>query len=265
MRRLLFTLSATCVFAASLGCALFPRTMRPEVVGVEPHIDSLDFKGVNLRFDVRTRNPYPFALKSPDLRCALTVQGHTFASQDHATRLDLPAERIGTIQVPLRLEYLDLARVFTKLGDAEEIDYTFRGALVTRAMGQSIELPFSRKGRFPVLKIPTVEVTDVTPDTFSWNQVAVDVSARLTNPNAFGLGLDGLGWTLHLGDTRIGSLNASSGGVIGARETGALSLNGELSTTRALIEILGGGDLDRLRLTPTGRIKTPYGDVRLPN
>jgi len=260
------SLIAVAVLSALLptGCAqIMDLAGRPSLEDVRQRITGIDLKGIDLAFDVDIKNPYVFALKSPRFRYAVAVEGSELLSGDAPGGVDLPAGSVGTVTLPVRLAYLDLWREAKKYLDAEEVSYTLSAAAVLSAMGKSYELPVSHRGKIPILRPPTFTNLNLKLSDLSVRGTRVTLAADIVNPNAFDIGLKGLGYELKLGDFPVGNVAASTGDTIGAGKTGKLVLEGRLEAAAAVKRLLLGRSLGVPRIAATGTLKTPYGEVEM--
>jgi LEA14-like dessication related protein len=257
-------LVAATLVASTLGCATLPLTERPEIQAVRPRISGIDFQGVNMAFDVDVRNPYPIPLRTPRFRYGIDVEGSRFFDSEAASGIDLPASGVGTATLPVRMSYADLWRTYGSLAGAPEADYTLRGALLIPVAGQSLELPLSHSGTFPILRPPAFSDVKVQLGDVSLTKAGVSVDAVMKNPNAFALGLEGLGYALKLGDAKLGGLSATTASTLAAGQTGRMTLSGDVSAASALFNMLMGGGKGGAEIVPSGSIQTPYGTVKLP-
>lgn len=254
----------------TLGCqtlstgGIFGAVEKPSIESISPRITGIDFQGVNLAFDVGVLNPYSVPIQSPRFRYGLDVQGAEFLNSETTSRLDLPAKGVGTVTLPVRLQYLDLWHSYQQLKDAAEIPYTLRGALVVSPLGQTLELPLQKSGTFPVLRMPSFSDIQVEPGEVSLGSAQVSLKANVLNPNVFALGLEELGYTARLGDIELGSLRVSTLKEVRPGEKEALSLTGAISGFTAVQQLLTGGSLGAAQILPSGFVKTPYGKVQAP-
>jgi len=236
---------------------------KPEITGVHPRITGLDLSGVNLAFELDVANPYSVPIHSPNFKYALDISGSQFAESSETAAVDLPARKTGTVTLPLRVGYADLRKTYNNLKGAKEIPYTLRGALVLPVAGESVELPVKKSGSFPVLHLPHVSGIRPSLSNVGLGGGTLDVKANFTNPNAFALGLQSLGYAVKLGDVELGSVTASTLGSVAAGETREVDLSGNLSAGN-LTQVLGGTRLGQIQLEATGTLETPYGKVPLP-
>lgn len=258
------------VACSLVGCktlstkGLFGSVEKPRVESISPRITGLDLQGVNLAFDVGVLNPYSVPIKSPQFRYGLDVQGAEFLNSETTSQLDLPAKGVGTVTLPVRLEFLDLWQSYQRLKDAAEIPYTLRGALVFSPFGQTVELPLQKSGVFPVLRMPSFSDIQVEPGKVSMGSAQVSMKASVLNPNVFALGLEDLGYKVRLGDIELGSLKVSTLKEVQPGGKEQLSLTGALSGFEAIQQLLSGGSLGTAQILPSGLLKTPYGKVQAP-
>jgi LEA14-like dessication related protein len=257
-----------CLLLLLPGCVssltqLLGAIERPTVKAIRPRITGIGLQKINMAFDVDVENPYPIPLKSPRFKYGVDIQGAEFFNSEQAATVDVPAKGVGTVTLPISLEYTKLWTTYKKLADAKEVDYTLRGALMLAAAGQSYELPMSHSGKFPVLRPPKFANLSVKFSDVSMTGAKVSVEGDIQNPNIFSLGVQDLGYALKLGEVSVGDVTASTSRSIPAAESGKLKLTGQISAASALLKILGGQGLGTPRIAPTGTIETPYGTAKL--
>jgi len=258
-RALLFALLLACQ-----GCGMLLNLLgKPKVEVVRPRIEGIDWDGVNLRFDLEVRNRWLLPLRGPLARWRLDIQGREFIRSETRMDVALPARGAGSLSVPVHVSYPALWGAYAGLRGAQEVEYTFRGVLATSVLGLPVRLPVSHSDKFPVLRPPQVTNVRVRIGEASLLKATLIIEADATNPNAFDLDVSGLGYVLKAGEVQLAGLTASTAGTIGPGKTGQLSIVGEVSAARTLLELVRGGRLDKPSLVPTGSIKTPHGMVIL--
>lgn len=255
----------------AVGCntlstsALLGKVSKPSIESISPRIAGLNFQGIDLAFDVAVLNPYEVPIKSPRFKYALDVEGASFLSSQATANLDLPAKGVGTVVLPVRLQYLDLLQAYSSLKDVGEVPYTLHGALVFSPWGETIELPIRKSGTFPILRVPALSNVVVDPPEVSLGGAKIQVKSNITNPNVFALGLESLGYDLQIGEVKLGGLKTESLRSLKAGDSGEVSLMGAISGYEAVQQLLSGRGLGAVALRPVGSISTPYGIVRLPD
>ncbi|RJP15978.1 MAG: hypothetical protein C4520_19570 [Candidatus Abyssobacteria bacterium SURF_5] len=259
-------LRSSCLILAVLlatvaGCASLPLGNAPEVQSVSPRITGIDFEGLNLAFDVDVNNTYPIPIKTPRFRYGLDVEGSRFFESETASQFDLPAGKVGTVTLPVRLSYVDLFSTYTRLASASEANYTLNGALLLPVLGRSFELPLAHSGTFPVLRPPAFSDVSIDFADVSLLKTRINVNAVMKNPNAFAIGIENLGYVLKLGTVELGGLTATTAKSLEAGQSASLSLSGRVSAASAVSNLLKGGKAGGAAIVPTGFLQTPYGPV----
>jgi LEA14-like dessication related protein len=268
-RRRWIALSLAVLAAGTAGCAAFDL-LKPHVNRVTPRIQSVDLAGVDMQFDVDVSSPVALTGTEPTLAYTLEIEGEQLASGDRISTQTNAERGIVTAQVPVRVEYADLIRLVGRMANASEVAYRVSGEV--DVLGGAVDgstpvrIPFSTDGKLPVVRVPTISVVDVgTPQFDLSGDASIDVQVRVTNPNAFGFGLAGLGYGLELGGVRLAELTATSNGGVEAGKTRGAALSGVIASADVLGGLFKGGSLDGVRVVPRGRFETPWGSVRLDN
>ncbi len=252
-------LTVSTLLIAGAGCA----TMRPQIEGVSSHIDEISLEGVTLSIDVSVKNKAPISLTAPGGRYGIKLAGTTMITAEDIPASKLPASDVGVIQLPARIRYVDLWKLVADVRDAKEVDFKLDGALPVDVLGQVVELPFEHAGTLPVLRAPKFVVSNIDTSDVSLSGAEVTVTGRIQNPNAFEVGLAGLGYRFALGDVDVGAVDIQTVDRIPSDADGAFTLSCRISSASAVRSLLGGANIADAKLTPTGSIETPYGAVNL--
>ena len=260
MLKTIMRLALLVLVGLSVGCS---SIRRPEVRAVNVRISSIDFNGVGVLFNVDVYNPYPVRLKSPKFRYGIDVAQTEFMQSEQPTAIDLPPSGVGTMPLPVHMEYAKLWGTIEKLKGANEIPYRLHGAIVVTTLEQSWNVPLEHKGTLPMLRPPSFSSPRVRIANVSLNGARVLLDVDVHNPNACSLGLANVGYSLALGRVQVASVQASTGGELAARSTGKLSLAGEITAAGALLQLARGESLGEPSMVCSGVIQTPYGAVPL--
>ncbi len=255
-------LGLSAIVAINAGCASIG--MRPTIEDIRARITSLDLQAVGLAFDVDVKNPYPVALKTPRFKYGFDVHDTPFVESGSETSVDLPAGRVGTATLPLRVRFADLWALAASLRGSREVSYRLHGAFVVDALGQSFELPLSHEGMFPVLRLPKFSVQKLDVNDVSLSSARVSLDVDVGNPNVFAIDGQDLGYAVRIGDVEVGRVSASTLETVPAGGSGRVTVTGEITARSALLQLAGGMSLGEARLSPTGSFRTPYGHVDLP-
>lgn len=264
MGRRWLALAAALLPLLTSGCSIFFDIVgRPTLEDVRPRITGVDLEGVSLTLDVDVANPYFFRLVSPRFRYGIDVEGAEFVSRQESEGADIAARSIGTLALPIRLDYVKVWQAYRKLSELKEFSCKIHGALIFRVMGRSIDLPLSYERTLPVVRAPRFSNVTVQFSRLSLTHATVTLEADIENPNVFDVDVEGLGYQLMLGGTSVGNLTASTAGTVAAGERGRFKLTGQVSAASALFRLARGESLGAAKLSATGAITTPYGKVNL--
>jgi len=254
--------------AAALSACVETPIVREDaqsgIVAVQPHVSGLDWKGIDLRFDVELSNPYPVPIVSPRFAYDLDVAGSVFLSGKEGTSVSIPASATGTVSLPIRIAYEDLWRRDHALFDANHVFFQLRGTLVFRTLGQNHSLPFSYAGPMALLRPLWIEPTGVRIVSHSPSHAVVEVEAAVTNPNMFAAGLQDMEFRFTFAELVTGRITAEAPREIGSRLKKTITLRGEVSGAEATIRLLREGSLGLPLVEAKGGLNTPYGLVRIP-
>lgn len=248
--------------ALTFGCASLPIG-KPEVKSFVPKIAGIDLQGLDMIFDIGVSNPYPTSIKTPKFKLGMDVLGSQFIEKSDAATMDLPAMKTGLISVPVRVGYADLFKLYNNLQGQNEVDYTIKGAMLLPVLGKDYELPLNYTGKFPVIRVPQFKVLAMRPYDITFSSAMVAVDTEVTNPNAFGLNFNGIGYNLQFGDVSMASLTAQTLSDIVAGGSGKMTFAGKVSAMDAVSQILSGDAMGKAQIVPTGAIQTPYGPLKL--
>jgi len=236
---------------------------KPEVRTVGVKVVGLSTEGVALALDLGVYNPYFVPLKSPRVSYSIEVRGREVLASEQPTGVDLPARGTGMLAVPVFLSYRTVWQTYHELKDAQEVAYRLRARVMLSAFGRRVVVPVSYCGKVPVFHVPKVVGLRLRVADASLAGARVIVEAELLNRNAFPLDVSGLGYALHLGDAEVAGLRASTPAEIPPGRRGKLTLVANVRTSKVVARLLAGRGFGKARLRLLGRLKTPYGLIRL--
>ncbi|MHC4672287.1 MAG: LEA/WHy family protein [Planctomycetota bacterium] len=260
MRKTLLYVAILGFIILNTGCSLIAK---PKIQDVRARVDNIDLRGIHLVFDVDIYNPYPVAIRTPEFRYGLDIAEEEFIKSRDTTEIDLPALKTGTVTLPAHIEYLTLGRTYRKLSDADQVDYRLHGTVVVKAMQEIFELPVQYSGKFPVFRFPSISMPRVDFSDVSLSGAKVVIKTDISNPNVFRLGLGKLNFDVRVGDVQVGKIRPSLPDGLDAKASSKLSLVGEITASRALMQLIGGKSLGKPSIQCIGSVETPYGMVLL--
>lgn len=251
------------------GCAQISNVLKdtgiktPKVESVKPHITDIDFDGIEITFDIYINNPYPVPIKSPHFKYAVDIEKKEFVKSDNPVEMSLPASGTGTLQVPVKMGYMNMYNLYKNLKDKNEASYTLHGNIIIAVMGYDFNIPVTKSGTIPILKIPAFSDIKYDIGQVSKSGAKISATAQIKNPNIFDLDIKNIRYSLYFGDIKIGCISANAKEIIIAGKKTPITLSGEIGTRDAFVQILSGSKFDKPVMKLTGIIGTPYGNVKL--
>lgn len=250
------------------GCAALEQELarRQPTAAVESmRLAGLGFDAAEVVLDVRIDNPNPVAIELDGFDYELRLAGRTLLSGDRRRRATVPADGSGRIEVPLRLVYEEVYAAARDLGGRDAVDYAVDLALRVDvpALGRR-EIRLTAGGRLPLPRPPRVELRSLRLDALDAEGARVVLDLGVDNPNAFGVTLAELRYTLRVDDRRWASGSVTRSTTVPARGIGGLSLPLELDFGaiggEAHRVLTGSGAID---YTLEGRLEGVAGDTLL--
>lgn len=241
-----------------IGCASISK---PEVRDIRVAVTAIDLQSVALACDVDIYNPYPFTLATPEFEYGFEVEDYELMKSAMATKLDLPARNVGTVKLPLRIEYLQIWKARQALTDSPEINYRLHGTVLVNMLDAPLRLPVSHSGTFPVLRLPKISTPKLRTPEVSLTRAKVAIDTQMTNPNVFRIGLKQLGLTVSIGDVQVGGIGLVTPEAIEAKGSGNLTITGEITARTMLGQLATGKEIGTPSMRLVGAIETPFGVV----
>jgi LEA14-like dessication related protein len=242
------------------GCSLIAQ---PEIRDVRASVKDIDLEGITLVFDVDVYNPYALDIHTPEFRYGLDISDKEFIKAEETTEVNLPALDVGTLHMPAHIKYLGLWQAYQELTGEDEVKYRLHGTVLVKTLEQTFELPVSYRGAFPVFRLPSFSMPEVSFSDVSLTGAKAVIQTDISNPNVFEIGLKGLSLDIQIGDVQVGSIRALSLDSLDARASSKLAIVGEVTALNALTQVLGGKSLGKPTIKCFGTVETPYGVVPL--
>lgn len=241
------------------GCA----ESKPRIETITPRVTGIDWKGVDITFDVAVKNPLPIELRAPGGRYAIEIAAHEIIRADSVPPIAVPRRSTGIVALPARFEYLEVLGLVRDLHDAAEVPYRVSGALTLAAAGMTLEAPFSHDGELPVLRMPTIAIKGLKQGSVAFSGVSVTVSAEIENPNVFAIGASGLQFDLTVADSRVANVRVDMPNSLKAESTSGIELVAEVGGADAIANIVTSPHAADVQVKLRGELETPFGKVPL--
>ena len=164
---------------------------RPQVNFSGAKITGLSFDTVDLLFDLKIRNPNSVGLTMAGFNYDFLINNGSFLKGNHDKGLKIAAAGESTVQLPLSLRYVDLYQTFQSLKNQDLSTYqiNFGFAFDVPVLGR-VNIPVSKSGDFPLLKLPKISVKSVKLKGIALTGADLMLRVQLDNPNAFSMLLE---------------------------------------------------------------------------
>ncbi len=214
-----------CLMVLSACATLKEIVKEPEVTfkNVTPQNLSLTEGTFLFNFDVS--NPNALGLTLSEVTYDLDINGKNFLKDKLKNGISLPAQGRSTMTIPVTVRYTDL---FSSISDAlksDSVAYRIKGDI---GIGP-LSVPYKHQGKLEMPKLPDVSIADFSVSKLSFDGAAVKMKLRLTNPNDFGIDLNGLDYALKLQGQEIAKGIAKSTTPLTAKGESLMDLDINLS------------------------------------
>ena len=175
----------------------------PQVSFSGAKITGLSFDAADLLFDIKIRNPNSVGLTMAGFSYDLLINEISFLKGNQDRGLSIEASGENTVQLPLTLNYMDLYQTFQGIRDQDLSTYqmNFGFAFDLPVLGH-VNIPVSKSGDFPLLKLPKIEINTLRLKSLSLTGAELLLRIQLDNPNAFAMLLNKLQYDFIVNDQK---------------------------------------------------------------
>ena len=144
------------LFLVLLTLALGACGVIPKVGLQEPRVFVDDFQivdttltGIKGLITLEIENPNDVSIDAKGMDYSFSLGGQRLIQGQNEARMSIPALGRNTIELPVRLSYLDLLEAIPKLATEGATDYLVEGSVKTGIFS----IPFSKEG---ILRLPSI-------------------------------------------------------------------------------------------------------------
>lgn len=223
-----------------MGCATLNQIVQKPTVA----FDSLTLEDASLlqstlNFHFKVNNPNPIGLHANRITYDLKLNGTPFTRGELDNGLSVPAASVGTLTIPVTVQYLDFFKSITDLVGRGSAAYDLTG---TFAVGP-LSIPFNAAGNFNLPKMPKISLENVNIQSLSLSGATLNCRLAMDNPNAFDLLFKQLSYNLKLGNISFARANALPDTTLGQQGRSRINLGVDVSFAdigRAAYQLLVG-------------------------
>ncbi|MBA3659536.1 MAG: LEA type 2 family protein [Gemmatimonadales bacterium] len=138
----------------ALGCAGLPGLPEnPDIQLSRVVVRGLGVTGGNLDLVLDVRNPNQFDLRGTRLVAGFEVEDTHVGDVTYDNPYTVPRDGVTDVTLPLRFTWSGVGAAFRSLLGAGDIPYTMKGQATLTAVGTTINVPFTRRGRAPISRV----------------------------------------------------------------------------------------------------------------
>ena len=169
---------------------------KPVVKYEKVNITGLSFDGIDLMFDFSIDNPNALGINLAGFDYNVKINNNSFVSGNQEKKISIPSRGKNNIQIPVSLSFSELINTYKSFSDRDSVDYGLAGSFAfdLPVIGK-VSVPYSTSGNFPMLKIPSISVSELKLNKINLLGAEVLLKLDCENPNKFDLGLDGFDYS----------------------------------------------------------------------
>jgi len=179
------------------------KVRKPQVEFAGGKLDGLSFSKANFLFDLKIRNPNSMGVKMAGFDYDFFINDNSFIKGRQDKGIEIEAQGESTVQLPISLGFVELYQTFQSLRDQDRSTYQINcGFSFDVPVLGVVNIPVSKTGDFPLLKLPKVSLDALRLRNLSLTGADLELRVGLTNPNAFSMMMERLQYQLEINETR---------------------------------------------------------------
>ncbi|MBD3183155.1 hypothetical protein GF312_12745 [Candidatus Poribacteria bacterium] len=173
---------------AMLNSFVGDRVQKPQVSFVSAKLDGLSFDRANLLFDLQISNPNSVGLKMAGFDYDLLINNNSFIKGNQQKNLQIAPKGQSTVQLPLSVSFVELYQTYQSLKNQDTSMYQINcGFSFDVPVLGVVNIPVSKSGEFPLLKIPKISLDELKLENVSLTGAELNLGVAISNPNAFSM------------------------------------------------------------------------------
>ena len=190
------------------GCAELTRyteTIKPTAKLTDTRLANINFKQVDLVFDLAVENKNPIAINLAGLNYDLKIENQSLISGVTAQGLEIKPVSTSAVQLPVTLKFDDLKKLPGELWQQDSFNYQLdTEIIVDLPVIGNYAIPVTKRGELPVPKLPDIKIKGVQIKNLSFKQAELVAQVEINNPNAFDLAFSDFDYQLNINQQQWG-------------------------------------------------------------
>jgi len=227
-------------------CETLSAVLQEPLVSLQSvELTGLSFTGAQLLCKVRVENPNVFDIPFPETGWQFFINTNSFISGVISNKEDIRARRSTLIEVPVKIDYLDIFNSFSSLIGSQKADYKVALALKFSipVLGDKV-WNFVHEGEFPILHLPTIRFGSIRVKNISLTNLEIEVNWEVENNNYFAMNVKDLNYNLTVNNSTWSTGRVSNAPQIGANRRTTIPMTfsiNSLSIVRDITDIVTRG------------------------
>lgn len=220
MRKLLFLAAAVVVASPFAGCAALRNTLKsafqpPTLTFKNASLADVSLDSATVKLAFQLNNPNPIGLTLSSVSYSFFVEGKQVVAGRPPDGLTIPSSGSREIVFPANVKFADVAPVLQTFLTKENAAYRAEGSIGLKTPIGVLPISIKQEGTFPIPKLPQVALQPPRLKEVTLISATLELPLVVTNPNDFGLPVNGLSGTVIVAGSRVGTVSGPDLGYIG--------------------------------------------------
>jgi LEA14-like dessication related protein len=180
------------------------ETLRQFIKKPTVSYESMEIRNMSLfegtiAFNFIVKNPNPIGMSLDKLSYNLKIDGKEFVKGVLDKGVNLKAGGSDRVEIPITVNYLDLAGSLSSFLKKDSLSYDLSGAFEIMGFG----IPFNTQGNLAVPKLPKISLNSINVKELSFIGATLIFSLNINNQNPFAVDIKGFDYSIKLNDTKF--------------------------------------------------------------
>jgi len=212
MRKVILLIVAVVVASPFAGCAELRKTLKsafqpPTLTFKTASLANVSLESATVNLAFQLNNPNPLGLTLSSVSYSFFVEGKQVVAGRPPDGLTIPSSGSRELVFPANVKFADVAPVLETFLTKENASYRAEGSLGLKTPIGIIPIPLKQEGTFPVPKLPQVVLQPPRLKEVTLTSATLELPLLITNPNEFGLPINGLTGTVIVAGSRVGTVS----------------------------------------------------------
>jgi len=175
------------------------NVQKPTVEITNAKISKLSFDDLDLLFDIEINNPNSVGINLAGFDYELLINKNSFVSGNQPDQLEISANGKNTVQLPVKLKFIDIYNTFADLKNNDNSTYHIKCGLNFNlpVLGKT-RIPISKNGDIPLLKLPSIKFSSVKLNNINLTGANLLLEVKFENPNSFSMLIDQMNYNFQV-------------------------------------------------------------------